>query len=933
MNECAVATRSKKNSLSGACIRVLLPLAIFVPLLLVPATTALATGDSNNATCENEALTGFREYLADCRAYELVSPSYESGVDTPRLIATTPSGSRVLVGTRGVFAGTDVNPAAYELNRTTSGWSVESIGPAASEFISQGYGGARGSSGTSMVGASEDLSGTLWSMVPSSLASQYPAAKRTVGEAVPGAPGMGRLYVRMGGTFHLVGPMAPSLTGRDALHVVGASSSLTHILLSKESTTGEEVITAETYWPGDTTSVKPPSELTSLYEYSGLENQEPRLVAVSNEGRLEGSPVNAHAKLIGDCGAGLGGGEKGDVYNAVSSDGASVFFTVLSGQSADSECSESFNAVIPYEVPAYECTLTATGECPAAERTRLEAALANRLTDLSKEGIIAGPTEVSCLERDCEAKATAAPAFGPPVNELYARVDEEHTVAISEPAFFPGRECSGECEAQEEEKAKRQPAVFQGASRDGSEVFFMTGQSLVNQDEEGHGSGNDLYMAGIGQPSGVTKPEVTRLVQVSHDPNAGEAAEVQGVVRVAEDGTRVYYVAKGVLTGANREGRSPQAGADNLYVYDVSSGQNVFVATLLRAAEEASLATAEAAEESTVKARANAAGFAAFEKAAIAEHESSGEAVRAFALAEESTRIELEGTLGPVGTLFADTQAWSPADSGREAQATPDGLWLTFVSSADLTAGDTSTVTQVFEYDAQTQTLSRVSSGANPAVSAEAANIPSQEYEREFRPSEANTRLALSDDGTSVFFESGAQLTPSAYVHDRPNIYEYENDHVYLVSDGAEQTVAGFEENTNFNQNRGHFTTSLLGASAEGANVFFETADQLSPADGNLERDVYDARAGGGFPAALEGNGCEGSGCQGASEQVPTSATAGSASQAGGGNLAPVVQRKASGKRKAHNTGHKYKKRHKKSKRGRVTKRSVSRDLTSRGGR
>lgn len=42
-----------------------------------------------------------------------------------------------------------------------------------------------------------------------------------------------------------------------------------------------------------------------------------------------------------------------------------------------------------------------------------------------------------------------------------------------------------------------------------------------------------------------------------------------------------------------------------------------------------------------------------------------------------------------------------------------------FVSSADLTPGDTSTVTQVFEYDAETQSLARVSTGANPTVSAE----------------------------------------------------------------------------------------------------------------------------------------------------------------------------------------------------------------------
>ena len=62
--------------------------------------------------------------------------------------------------------------------------------------------------------------------------------------------------------------------------------------------------------------------------------------------------------------------------------------------------------------------------------------------------------------------------------------------------------------------------------------------------------------------------------------------EVQGVVRVSEDGSHVYFVAKGVLTASNREGHAPQAGAENLYVYEpdpaLAGGfHTVFVATLL----------------------------------------------------------------------------------------------------------------------------------------------------------------------------------------------------------------------------------------------------------------------------------------------------------------------------------------------------------------
>lgn len=129
----------------------------------------------------------------------------------------------------------------------------------------------------------------------------------------------------------------------------------------------------------------------------------------------------------------------------------------------------------------------------------------------------------------------------------------------------------------------RASADFAGASEDGSRVFFTTEAPLVEGDKD---AGNDLYMAEIGCAGsdagcGAAEREVTSLIQVSHDPNVGQSAEVQGVVRVAPDGSRVYFVARGVLTGApGPEGRTALQGADNLYVYDSSSGTIAFVGDL-----------------------------------------------------------------------------------------------------------------------------------------------------------------------------------------------------------------------------------------------------------------------------------------------------------------------------------------------------------------
>ena len=98
-------------------------------------------------------------------------------------------------------------------------------------------------------------------------------------------------------------------------------------------------------------------------------------------------------------------------------------------------------------------------------------------------------------------------------------------------------------------------------------MYFTTTAQLTASDKD---TGKDLYMASIGCPQdnpgcGAGEREVTSLTQVSHDPNGG-AAEVQGVVRVAPDGQRAYFVAHGdLLSPAQRqalesEGRPVPAG-------------------------------------------------------------------------------------------------------------------------------------------------------------------------------------------------------------------------------------------------------------------------------------------------------------------------------------------------------------------------------------
>jgi hypothetical protein len=169
---------------------------------------------------------------------------------------------------------------------------------------------------------------------------------------------------------------------------------------------------------------------------------------------------------------------------------------------------------------------------------------------------------------------------GNPV-QVFARLGGARTIEISRPLGpcarngVPGEvPCDG--------AASRAPAIFQGAREDGSTVFFTTTAALTGGTDES----TNLYVARIGCPPAeegcdASKREVTALTKLSQVGNPVEGADVQGVVRVAPDGSRAYFVARGVLSAApNAEGRVALKGADNLYVVDSGSGNITFVSEL-----------------------------------------------------------------------------------------------------------------------------------------------------------------------------------------------------------------------------------------------------------------------------------------------------------------------------------------------------------------
>ncbi|HEY5045925.1 MAG TPA: hypothetical protein VII53_08725 [Solirubrobacteraceae bacterium] len=411
-------------------------------------------------------------------------------------------------------------------------------------------------------------------------------------------------------------------------------------------------------------------------------------------------------------------------------------------------------------------------------------------------------------DAECEAASSTGAGTGPLEDQLFARVGVPGVGAAVGGAVTVNVAGTSECATATFDSCNVTNAVkYQGASTDGSKVFFTSEQpELVSGDTD---PTNNLYECRLPGDSGAPLIRMTPvnpcpdLVRVSI-PVSGAGAEVQSVAAVSADGSHVYFIAKGVLSGENAEHNSPTPGQDNLYVWQVPSagypqGGTAFIATLPSAA------------------------------------------------------------LG--------------AEQGEGGQATPDGKSFVFTSTADLTPDDTSTVNQVFLYEAQHEALIRVSKGQDGFnhdgnTTTEGAAIAT-----------GAERRTISEDGSTVVFQSSDALTPQVHGGTN-NVYLWRGGNVSLISDG---TPAG--------ENSGKGATSLpeaglVGIDASGQNVFFTTAAKLVSQDTGELSTVYDARVDGGFPAPKNDE-CVGEACQGALSAPPGPLSPGSLSSSGAGNLTP----------------------------------------------
>ena len=401
--------------------------------------------------------------------------------------------------------------------------------------------------------------------------------------------------------------------------------------------------------------------------------------------------------------------------------------------------------------------------------------------------------------------------------ELYMREDGERTVEISKPE--EGVQITAENPLL--------PAVFVGASSNGSKVFFMTMTELT-KNAVGHTP--ELY---------EYETESGTLTLISGNVGGTAEGNVDFVGAVSSDGSAVYFAAYGDLaSGASPlapEGQNEYAPV-NLYRYDTRTETTTFITTV--DALDYPLLPKEAGTWTNYVFGAHNEGHA------------------------EMTAL----------------------DAGSEWYATGNGEYLLFGSYRQITGFDSTeapgvrcanllfpsapsptTCLELYRYDAAANRIVCVScAGGAPAGDA----VFARTY---FDVPAAAPPRPISENGEDVFFDSASALVPQA-TPGKVHVYEWHAGTISMISSPSDPGEAFF-----------------LGSSANGADVYFSTHSQLAPQDTDVSDDIYDARVDGGFPEANPPS-CTETGCQGVPAAPPIFATPASVTFGGAGNPRPPAK-------------------------------------------
>lgn len=302
---------------------------------------------------------------------------------------------------------------------------------------------------------------------------------------------------------------------------------------------------------------------------------------------------------------------------------------------------------------------------------------------------------------------------------LYMRKDNSTTVQLDET-----------------ETARGEEARYVGASEDGSKVFFISNEALAGDEFKD----TELYMYDT---------ESEKLTAISAAPEGAPAVDgaVYGVTAISNDGSHVYYVAKGKLaSNESSQHETAVEGEPNLYVYDTATGTNTFVTQL-------------------------------------------GDR-------------EVEPEPDDIGALV------SYNDTERPAVPTPNGNVLVFASLLNLTGEDPNETVELYRYEASTEGLICISCSPGSTGSASFGSVGGGSYAPagETAPMTTTGEQIFFDTENSLTPQDTNGSAPPVVVYygelklevpDDVDVYEWNKGKISLISAGVagDATLQGVTPN------------------------------------------------------------------------------------------------------------------------------------------
>jgi hypothetical protein len=328
----------------------------------------------------------------------------------------------------------------------------------------------------------------------------------------------------------------------------------------------------------------------------------------------------------------------------------------------------------------------------------------------------------------------------------------------------------------------KQWAQYEGASADGSRVFFTTGEILTPDDLEGY---PDIYERANG---------VTTLISLGPDGGNGNSDAVFRAV--SDNGNHVFFETGESLVAADNDGRCYEEAELRVAcsdVYERFNGTTTLVSTGPSSNNGAFTARFRGMSKDGLHAF-----FSTAEQLVPADTDSSIDIYERF---NGTTRLVSTGPAGGNSTFDAYYKGCSD-----------DGTHVFFQTQEQLTSGDTDSNADVYDRSNGTTTTlaSTGPAGGNGAFDSSFAGA--------------------SADGSHVFIETADRLT-SSDTDSNIDVYDRSNGTTTLVSIGS-------------SGGNGATDAYFAGASKGGSRVWFETNESLVPGDTDGNQDVYQRSSG-----------------------------------------------------------------------------------------